>query len=73
MPPWLPPGQLSQEEVGPIPDSLSEGLDQSHLQFSDLTLLPIVRNSGIPVSSQMCSVCANRLTKVYVWSHCRAN
>ena len=52
---WLPPGQHGQEEVGPIPGSLSEGLDQSHLQFSDpTTLLPTVRNSEIPVFSQMC-------------------
>lgn len=73
MTPWLPLGQHGQVEVGSIPGSPSEGLDQSHLQFSDPTLLPTVRNSGIPVISQMCSLCANRLTKVDVWSHYQAN
>lgn len=70
---WLTPGQHGQEEVGLIPGSPSEGLDQSHLQFSDSTLLPTVRNSGIPVFCRMYSVCANKLTKVYVWSRDQAN
>lgn len=44
---WLPLGQHGQEEVRPILGSLSEGLDKSHLQFSDPTFLSTVRNSGI--------------------------